>query len=151
MGFRQHDKRRCQTEKERIAVRLRCRGSLCGNDAAAAWTVDDQDLLCPHLREAVGDDPRNHIRSAGSGTTASPLKADMPDSPRDVAEGPTADSCSAANRLAYSITSSARASSVGGTSMPSVLAVCRLIRNSNRVARMIGKSAGFSPLRTRPT
>src|SRR5262245_66390969 len=86
MGFRQHDKRRCQTEKERIAVRLRCRGSLCGNDAAAAWTVDDQDLLCPHLREAVGDDPRNHIRSAGSGTTASPLKADMPDSPRDVAE-----------------------------------------------------------------
>src|SRR5262245_42152979 len=50
----------------------------------------------------------------------------------------------------HSITSSARASSVGGTSRPSARAVCRLMMNSNLVARITGRSAGFSPLRTRP-
>src|SRR5262245_50712711 len=50
----------------------------------------------------------------------------------------------------HSITSSARASSHAGTSRPSVLAVCRLITNSNLVGRRIGRSAGFSPLRMRP-
>src|SRR5262249_48548576 len=56
------------------------------------------------------------------------------------------------NELApvHSITSSARASSVGGTSRPSALAVCKLITNSNLVARRIGRSAGISPLRIRP-
>jgi hypothetical protein len=34
--------------------------------------------------------------------------------------------------------------------MPSVLAVCRSIRNSNVVDRMIGRSARSSPLTTRP-
>src|SRR5262249_35675791 len=51
----------------------------------------------------------------------------------------------------HSITSSARASSVGGMVMPSALAVCRLITNSNLVACWTGRSAGFSPLRMRPT
>ena len=46
----------------------------------------------------------------------------------------------------YSITSSASASSVGGTSMPSVRAVCRLITSSNLVGCMTGRSEGFSPL-----
>jgi hypothetical protein len=41
----------------------------------------------------------------------------------------------------YSITSSARASSVGGTSRPSALAVCRLVGN------WTGRSAGFAPFR----
>src|SRR5262249_1973904 len=42
------------------------------------------------------------------------------------------------NKVAlYSITSSARASSVGGTSMPSALAVPRLMTSSNLVARSI--------------
>src|SRR5438270_13945874 len=45
----------------------------------------------------------------------------------------------------YSITSSASASSVGGTLRPSVLAVLRLITKSNFVGCTIGKSAGFSP------
>src|SRR6516165_8992391 len=49
----------------------------------------------------------------------------------------------------HSITSSAVASSVGGTSMRKVRAVCRLMTNSNLVERMTGKSAGFSPLRMR--
>src|SRR5215471_15896430 len=50
----------------------------------------------------------------------------------------------------HSITSSARASSVAGTSRPSVLAVLRLIVNPIFVACMTGRSAGFSPLRMRP-
>jgi hypothetical protein len=51
--------------------------------------------------------------------------------------------------LPYSITSSASASSVGGMSRPSALAVFRLMMNSNFVACKIGRSAGFSPLRIR--
>jgi hypothetical protein len=50
----------------------------------------------------------------------------------------------------YSITSSARASSVGGTSRPSALAVLRLITSSYLVGACTGRSAGFSPLRTHP-
>src|SRR6516165_11256291 len=50
----------------------------------------------------------------------------------------------------HSITSSARASSVGGTSRPSAIAVARLITRSNFVDCTTGRSAGFSPLRMRP-
>jgi hypothetical protein len=45
-----------------------------------------------------------------------------------------------------SITVSARASSVGGTSTPSGRVVWRSITNSNLVGRTTGRSAGFSPL-----
>src|SRR6516164_9536623 len=51
----------------------------------------------------------------------------------------------------YSITSSARASSVGGTSMPSALAVFTLMTNSYLVGACTGRSDGFSPLRMRST
>src|SRR5262249_46256862 len=50
----------------------------------------------------------------------------------------------------HSITSSARASSVGGTSRPSTCAVCKLMTNSNLVGRATGSSPGFSPLRILP-
>ena len=50
---------------------------------------------------------------------------------------------------AHSITSSARASSNGGTSRPSALAVFRLMTNSKRDDCTTGRSAGFSPLRMR--
>jgi hypothetical protein len=49
-----------------------------------------------------------------------------------------------------SITSSACASSVAGTSRPSARAVCRLRMNSNLAARITGRLAGASPLRMRP-
>jgi hypothetical protein len=52
---------------------------------------------------------------------------------------------------AHSISSSARASSVGGSSRPSALAVLKLMTNSNLVGACTGKSAGFSPLRMRST
>src|SRR6516165_9593826 len=47
----------------------------------------------------------------------------------------------------HSITSSARASSVGGTSRPSALAVVRLMTRSNLVGCCTGRSAGLAPLR----
>ena len=47
----------------------------------------------------------------------------------------------------HSMTSSARASSVGGTSRPSALAVFRLTTRSKRVGCSTGKSDGFAPLR----
>src|SRR6266545_4153977 len=45
----------------------------------------------------------------------------------------------------YSITSSARAISIGETSRPSALAVLRLIGSSKLVGACTGRSAGFSP------
>jgi hypothetical protein len=51
----------------------------------------------------------------------------------------------------HSITSSARASRVGGTSRPSALAVLRLMISSYLVGACTGRSAGFSPLRMRST
>src|SRR5262249_55913613 len=47
-----------------------------------------------------------------------------------------------------SITSSARASSVGGISTPIVLAAFKLMINSNLVGCSTGKSTGFAPLKT---
>src|SRR6516225_6941897 len=57
------------------------------------------------------------------------------------------------NELAppHSITSSARASRRSGTASPSDLAVLRLSTKSNFVGCITGRSAGFSPLSTRPT
>jgi hypothetical protein len=52
---------------------------------------------------------------------------------------------------AYSITSSARASTELGRSRPSNLAVFRLITSSYLVGACTGRSAGFSPLRMRST
>jgi hypothetical protein len=51
---------------------------------------------------------------------------------------------------AYSITSSARVSSAGGTSSPSACAVFKLMNSSIFVDCWTGRSDGFSPLRIRP-
>jgi hypothetical protein len=51
----------------------------------------------------------------------------------------------------YSITSSAIASRVDGTSMPKSRAVCLLMMSSNLFGSRTGKSAGLSPLSIRPT
>jgi len=53
--------------------------------------------------------------------------------------------------MTTSMTSSARASSVGSRSRPSARAVPRLITSSNLVGCSTGGSAGFSPLRIRST
>src|SRR5215471_11825953 len=64
--------------------------------------------------------------------------------------GCAADECDERAAL-HSITSSASASSLSGTVRSSDLAVVRLMMRSNLVGCMTGRSAGFSPLRTRPT
>src|SRR6516162_7040493 len=51
----------------------------------------------------------------------------------------------------YSMTSSAIAINEGGTVTPSARAALRLMTSSNFVGCMTGRSAGFSPLRMRPT
>src|SRR5262249_30493027 len=51
----------------------------------------------------------------------------------------------------HSITSSARASNVGGTVRPSAFAVLRLITSSYLVGACTGRSAGFSPFKMRLT
>src|SRR5262245_5264873 len=51
----------------------------------------------------------------------------------------------------HSITSSARASSIGGISRPSAFAVLRLINVWYLVGACTGRSAAFSPLRMRST
>src|SRR6516165_7680990 len=58
--------------------------------------------------------------------------------------------CTVANRHVHSITSSARASNVGGISIPSERAVCRLRVNSNLVDCRTGRSAGLAPLTMLP-
>ena len=55
------------------------------------------------------------------------------------------------HHVSYSITSSARASSEGGTDRPRAFAVLRLMTRSNLVGVCTGRSAGFSPLRMRST
>jgi len=51
----------------------------------------------------------------------------------------------------HSITSSARASTVGGSSKPIAFAVLRLMTSSYLFGACTGSSAGFSPLRMRST
>jgi hypothetical protein len=52
--------------------------------------------------------------------------------------------------FAYSITSSARASSIGGMVRPSISAVCALMTSSNLVDCIAGRSTGLAPLRILP-
>src|SRR5882672_12716176 len=54
------------------------------------------------------------------------------------------------NGQLYSITSSARDSSVGGTARPRAFAEFTLIESSKRVGCKTGKSAGLSPFKIRP-
>src|SRR5437868_3139094 len=51
----------------------------------------------------------------------------------------------------YSITSSASAITVGGTVSPSVVAVLRLMANSNLIGACAGSSAGLAPFKMRST
>ena len=53
-------------------------------------------------------------------------------------------------RPTYSITSSARARTLSGTSTPSAFAVFRLMAISNLVGCTTGRSAALSPFRIRP-
>ena len=81
--------------------------------------------------------------------SALPPIADMCSATRDVRFGPIAD-IGTNLHVGYSITSSARASSIGKMVRPRAFAVLRLMTSSNFVGCVMGRSAGLAPLRTRP-
>src|SRR5262245_20607886 len=79
--------------------------------------------------------------------SALPTKADVGQRNCDVRFVPKADILRCGKECRYSITSSARASRVGGTSSPSAFAVFRLITSSYLVGKLTGRSDGLAPLR----
>jgi hypothetical protein len=64
---------------------------------------------------------------------------------------PTDATLSGLSATVHSITSSARASSIGGTSSPWTFAALRLMTNSYLVGFCTGRSAGLAPLSMRST
>jgi hypothetical protein len=92
--------------------------------------------------------------SVGEGQHRGPspfLNGRQAKSGRSLAKTMPASTSVPGQRRHHSITRSARAIKSGWTSMPSALAVFKLITNSNTVGRSIGNSAGFSPFKTRST
>src|SRR5262249_3894530 len=113
-------------------------------------TFDPAELAQP-LDESIGPLPLNRSRSR--------IRAEKSDRGQGCrllrARGERPRGCTAEQgdeRAAiHSITSSARASSVGGMVRPSALAALRLITSSNRVGCSSRMSAGRAPLRIRST
>jgi hypothetical protein len=115
---------------------------------------------CPVETPVSAEQPPASFRSKNPAVTNVRFgsKADISQCNRHVPftpeSGPTNQCLLSANsghRPNYSITSSARFCIDCGTVMPSVFAVLRLRSSSILLACWTGKSAGFSPLRTRPT
>src|SRR5262249_50126685 len=158
---------RCDKE-ERVAVRWRAHDCLGGYIGCGAGPVLNDKLLAKPLRQPLAYEARDDVGRATTGREAD----DDAHRPRRIGLRP----CNARDRRQrgsarcqmkklppvgkfhfqppshHSITSSARASSVGGTSSPSAYAVLRLIPRWYLVGACTGRSAGFSPFRTlRPT
>ena len=111
----------------------------------------------PHVAAAVQPNCRSPCRNAARRACASGLSwpshedADAPHRSRLLracGERPRSGRTAAEQRdelaPSHSITSSARASSIGGTSKPSAFAVLRLITSSYLVGACTGRSAGFA-------
>ena len=96
-----------------------------------------------------GTDSSPHTRSAGRGAPPGPPAPQFPSKkPRRM----WGFFLIAAHQFVlYSITSSAMASSDGGTVRPKAFAVFRLMASSYLVGACTGRSAGLSPLRMRST
>src|SRR5262249_32886796 len=146
--------RRVDREKKRIAIGLGIgdrRGP--GRPAGAAAIVDD-DALPERLAQRLTDDARH-----GIGRTSGREIDDQRDRTVGIILRSRYKRHSRRRRRAaeqhdelaapHSITSSARARSVGGTSRPSALAVLSLTTNSYVVGFCTGRSPGFAPLRMR--
>ncbi len=87
----------------------------------------------------------------GSSTDLTTPKFDFRSSPKSGLKSDIGPCPVRANRRHHSITSSARAMREAGRSRPRAFAVFRLITRSYLVGAWTGRSAGFSPLRTRST
>ena len=124
-------------------------------DHIAVAPLRDQDEIAP-LHVAMPGQPAQERPELALRRWPSSQVADAPHPLgllRPRGERPSGSSADKRDEVAslHSITSSARASSVGGTSRPSALAVLRLIASSYLVGACTGKSAGFSPFRIRST
>src|SRR5262249_2529355 len=124
--------------------------------AVAKAVLDDQVLSFDMAEIAKSRPDRVNVGSDSSGRrqTENPNPSDLRLLLRARRERPR--NCRASKQgdeLAslHSITSSASASSPGGTVRPSAFAVLRLITSSNFVGRCTGRSAGLAPLRMRST
>src|SRR5262249_13775688 len=108
-----------------------------------------QQKVAPHFRfGSFSTEAAEPARPLISGSVS---KAEVKSQHRCVSRSAKSGCEQSQQRARYSIPPSARASSVGGTSMPSALAVFRLITSSYLVGACTGRSAGFSPFRTRST
>jgi hypothetical protein len=109
--------------KKRGALRLAA--ARLGAAVVSRWTWSRRTDSCTSALEGITDrsETSRHVRSVPTGNITQ----------------------------SHSITSSAVASSVGGISRPSILAVLRLITNSYLVGACTGSSLGFAPLRMRST
>jgi hypothetical protein len=120
------------------------------NTAGAAGKAAALRDSCP-LHRRSGSFASRLAKSDDRSTSASPRKRPSCCVTANCREGPTRDSRSAATKFHHSITSSARAKSVGGIVNPSALAVFRLMTSSNLTVCWTGRSAGLAPLRSFPT
>src|SRR5262249_51873850 len=145
----------CTNHEERIAIGWRPHHRLGGQIAAGAWPVLDDELLAEPFRQQLACQSANYV-SCAAGWPAD----DQPHGPRRIGLRPRnarhrRERGSARGQMQklpsvgkfhlnlpsrHSITSSARASSVGGISRPSILAVWALITNSNLVDCTTGNS-----------
>jgi hypothetical protein len=82
------------------------------------------------------------VRHAGHEHADAPHALALLRAPRERPRGSAAEQCDECAAV-HSITSSARAMTVGGISRPSALAVLRLMTRSNLVGCTTGRSAGF--------
>ena len=112
--------------------------------ARASPTISTAIRSISRATSSISTTPASARRASSSPTsrTATPM-AMAGSTPSLAASRPL---CSDRLHRFYSITSSARASSVGGTMMPSALAVLRLIAISSLVGCSTGRSAGLAPL-----
>jgi hypothetical protein len=106
-------------------------GELRKSDFGAARSVDDQSEKSGRFNRQVGFTPNSGHDLAPPKATLCANNGLMHRSKQDC----------------YSITSSARASSDGGTARPRAFAVLRLMTSSNLVGCSTGISAAFAPFR----
>ena len=126
-----------------------CRGHTVSGDSPLS--MQDKPSLDGSTREArMSALAQKRTLRGVRPMSALPPKADMDQSSRDVRFVPKADILRCSKERRYSMTSSAIASSDGGTFKRWAFAVFRLITKSNLVGCTTGRSSGLAPLRILP-
>lgn len=148
---------RCRRGRSPLKIAVSgCARSICGRSrdghtrkgAPPLWLA--RQVLRARGRRANTNIRQRALRSCSKLTTSNQLDAKfLGNSAKPVS--PCPPRANTGHRALHSITSSARASSAGGTVRPRALAVLRLMASSYLVGACTGMSAGFSPLRMRST